>query len=125
MKLPDIDLNNPNHIFVFGSNTEGRHGKGQALHAVIYYKAKYKQSRGLQGHAYAIVTKDLAKGRRSIPLSSISKELEELSSFADVNPHLTFFINKVGTNLAGYTNDEIKGVMAKIKWPENCILPDW
>ena len=125
MNLSDINPNNPNHIFVFGSNTEGRHGKGQALHATIYHKAKRGQAHGLQGNCYAICTKDLAKGARSIPLWLILAELEELAIFAEQNKHLTFFVNKIGTGNAGYTNQEIKGLMDKIAWPENCVLPDW
>jgi hypothetical protein len=49
-----------NEIFVFGSNTLGRHGAGAAKQA-MKFGAKYGQARGLQGQTYAIVTKDLAK----------------------------------------------------------------
>lgn len=120
-----IDKNNPNHIFVFGSNTEGRHGKGAALYARQYHGAIYGQATGLQGNSYAIVTKHLPQGRRSIPLYEIGKQLNSLMNFANVNKHLTFFITKIGTNNAGYTNDEIKNLMSHINWPSNCILPNW
>jgi hypothetical protein len=121
----EIDKNNSNHIFVFGSNTEGRHGKGAALYARQNYGAIYGQAEGLQGNSYAIITKDLSKGRRSIPLYEIGKQLNSLMNFANINQHLTFFITKIGTNNAGYTNNEIKNLMDHIEWPGNCILPNW
>ena len=52
---------NPRTIFVFGSNREGRHGKGAAKTARDSYGAVYGQAKGLQGNAYAIVTKELRK----------------------------------------------------------------
>ena len=54
------------HIFVFGSNTEGRHGAGAALYARQHHGAIYGQARGLQGNSYAIVTKDLSLDRKSV-----------------------------------------------------------
>lgn len=59
-----------NNIFVFGSNTQGRHGKGSAKFALDHCKAIYGKSQGLQGYSYAIVTKDLTKKVHP----SISKE---------------------------------------------------
>lgn len=41
-----------NTIFVFDSNTEGRHGAGAALVALRQFGAIYGVSQGLQGHAY-------------------------------------------------------------------------
>ena len=48
-----------NEVFVFGSNKQGRHGKGAALTARTKFGAIYGQARGLQGQSYAIVTKEL------------------------------------------------------------------
>lgn len=95
-------------IFVFGSNTEGRHGKGMALEAVKFYGAKYGCARGLQGSSYAIVTKDLRKGVRSISLAEIEKEVKELLAFAKLHPELTFHVANLGCGLAGYLPKEIK-----------------
>lgn len=120
---------NPN-IFVFGSNTEGRHGKGAALYAKMHCGAKNGQPMGLQGNSYAIITKNLNPklgkyGYRSIPLTKILEQLKELAQFADQNPHLTFFMTKIGTGNSGYTNEEIKALFDQIDWTENVILPDW
>ena len=51
----------PNGIFVFGSNTEGRHGLGAAKTAREKFGAKYGQPSGRQAQSYAIITKDLTK----------------------------------------------------------------
>lgn len=51
----------PNQIFVFGSNTQGRHGKGAAKWALDNAGAVYGQAKGLQGRSYGIITKDLTK----------------------------------------------------------------
>lgn len=45
------------HIFVFGSNLAGRHGKGAALSALHYHGAEYGVGIGRTGQAYAIPTK--------------------------------------------------------------------
>ncbi len=47
----------PNTVFVFGSNPEGRHGAGAAKIALKEFGAKYGQGEGLQGNAYALPTK--------------------------------------------------------------------
>ena len=49
----------PNTIFVFGSNPEGRHGAGAAKVAREKFGAIYGRGESIQGHAYAIPTKDL------------------------------------------------------------------
>jgi hypothetical protein len=38
-----------NVVFVFGSNTEGRHGAGAAKVAKDKFGAKYGQAKGMQG----------------------------------------------------------------------------
>lgn len=47
----------PNTIFVFGSNPEGRHGAGAAKVAVDKFGAQNGVGEGLQGNAYALPTK--------------------------------------------------------------------
>jgi hypothetical protein len=57
-----------NEIFVFGSNRQGRHGKGSALTARNKFGAIYGQSEGLQGQSYAIITKELRKEYQPVSL---------------------------------------------------------
>lgn len=106
-------------IFVFGSNTEGRHGKGAAKEALDYWGAKYGQARGLQGNSYAIVTKSLKLGKRSVTLKSIESQVERLNRVVLQNPDCVFIISPLGTSLAGFTVDEIKGIFNKFQWAEN------
>ena len=49
----------PDTIFVFGSNPEGRHGSGSAKVARLQFGAIYGQGEGLQGNAYALPTTEL------------------------------------------------------------------
>ena len=127
----------PNEVFVFGSNTEGRHGAGAAKTAVDKFGAKYGQAEGLQGQSYAIVTKNLTSGiemfgrkitktgERSIERFEIREQLEDLMSFAENNPDKKFYVTKLGTALAGFSTSEIKELFEKIKdiIPDNVILP--
>jgi len=113
----------PNDIFVFGSNTEGRHGKGAALTAKTYFGAIYGQARGLQGNSYAIVTKDLKVGERSIDLQEIENQINELIQFALDNSEKTFWVVKLGCSLAGYSIKEIAQLFSNKLIPANIVLP--
>lgn len=111
----------PNQIFVFGSNTQGRHGKGAALDAVKFFGAIYGQAEGLQGQSYAIITKDLTKKfHPSIKSSAIKYQMLKLYQFADDNPELEFFVayNGKGTNLNGYSNEAMAKMFYMASQPE-------
>jgi len=114
-------------IIVFGSNTEGRHGKGFALTCKHRFGAKYGQAKGLQGKCYAIVTKDLKKGLRSIPLQYIFEQLIELCTFATDHPSKKIILTKIGINNAGYSEQEISDLFNRVKnehgWPKNIQVP--
>lgn len=115
----------PNEVFVFGSNTEGRHGKGAAKTALDKFGAIQGKAEGLQGQSYAVITKDLSKGERSIPLERIGKGLQDLMLFAQENTDKRFYVTKLGSSLAGYSVEEIKSLFEALKKliPENVILP--
>lgn len=112
-----------NEIFVFGSNTEGRHGKGAALTARTKFRAIYGQSKGLQGQSYAIITKDLSKGYRSVRIDFIKEQVEEFIEFALNNKHLTFYVTEIGCNLGGFKHSEIAPLFKKAIDVENIYLP--
>jgi len=97
-----------NQIFVFGSNTQGRHGKGAALQA-RKFGAIYGQASGLQGQTWAIITKDLTKKvHPSISREKIREQIEELYKYAREHPELEFLIAySTGPNLNGYTPEEM------------------
>lgn len=112
-----------NDIFVFGSNTEGKHGAGAAKVALNLYGAIYGQAKGIQGNSYAIITKDLTKGNKSISLTTIEEQIDELIEFAINNEDKTFHVTKIGCGLGGFTIEEISQLFANKLIPENIILP--
>ena len=104
----------PNTIFVFGSNPEGRHGAGAAKVAKTQFGAIYGQGEGLQGNAYALPTKDLRvkenKGFKSISPKQITKSIEKLYEVAKQNPDKQFKVgyrNTTEISLNGYTGLEM------------------
>lgn len=114
-----------NCIFVFGSNTQGRHGKGAALTAVSFFGAIYGKARGRQGQSYAIVTKDLTKNiHPSIPRQVIVDQICILYDYALNHPELKFYIayNGTGKNLNGYSNEEMADMFSTFEIPSNMVF---
>lgn len=107
-------------IWVFGSNEAGRHGKGAARVARVNFRAEYGTGRGPTGNAYAIPTKD--RHLQVLPLASIERSVADFLQYAALNPEKNFFVTAVGTEPAGFKDDEIGPLFAKA--PENCSLPD-
>lgn len=110
----------PNTIFVFGSNPEGRHGAGSAKVAVQYFGAKYGQGEGLQGNAYALPTKDLRVkvnyGYRSISPETIIESIKKLYECAKQNSEMNFKVayrNTDKASLNGYTGYEMIDMFLK------------
>lgn len=111
-------------VFVFGSNTAGRHGKGAALFAREQRGAIYGQGEGLQGNSYAIPTKGQLPDRTLVPLtlSEIQRHIARFLAFAATRPDLVFEVTPIGCGLSGFTPAEI-GPMFRGA-PANCRLPD-
>jgi hypothetical protein len=108
-----------NTIFVFGSNTAGRHGKGAALYAVTHRGAKYGVGEGLHGQSYALPTKNGAIETRTI--EEIKESVERFKVFASENPQLTFQVTRVGCGLAGLSDEDVFPMFRDA--PSNCWLP--
>jgi len=116
-----------NQIFVFGSNTQGRHGKGAALKAKERFGAIYGQSCGLQGQSYAIVTKNLTKyNHPSVSSEYIIDQIKKLYLFAKENNNLEFIIAYSGTkiNLNGYSNQEMANMFFIEEPPRNIVFEE-
>ena len=116
-----------NTIFVFGSNTEGRHGKGAAKVALNQFNAQYGNPKGIQGNSYAIITKDLSKGYRSIDKSLIKEQIKELYEYAILNPNLKFKIayrNTTNKTLSGYTGIEMVKLFLSFNVPDNIYFSE-
>lgn len=117
-----IDRLNSNQIFVFGSNTQGRHGKGAALIARNKFGAIYGQAEGLQGQSYAIITKDLTKKTHpSRTREQIIEQINKLYDFANKNPDKEFVIaySGTGSNLNNYSNQEMADMFNQPFIPSN------
>lgn len=106
----------PDTIFVFGSNPEGRHGAGSAKVAREQFGAIYGRGEGLQGNAYAIPTKDLRVtenwGYRSISQDQIILSIKKMYKCAEEHPDKKFMVayrNQPNEkSLCGYTGAELQ-----------------
>lgn len=122
--LPEL---RENQILVFGSNTEGRHGKGVALIAKEKYGAVYGQARGLQGKSYAIITKDLTKtSHPSRTPEQIKSEIKALYDFASWSPAYEFIIpyTSNASNLNAYSSQEMAEFFSEEKIPNNIVFEE-
>lgn len=111
-----------NEIFIFGSNSKGCHGKGAAKTA-MKFGAIHGCPKGFQGKTYAIVTKDLSKGKRSVTLDSIQKQIDKLYLEILKRPELIFYVTPLGTALAGFKIIEIAPMFKQFINLKNVYLP--
>lgn len=115
-------LPNDKCIFVYGSNQFAIHGAGSAKTALDKFDAIYKDApMGLCGQSYGIITKSL--NDLPVTLEFIEQQVKVLYSFANYRNDLTFYVTKIGTNLAGFTLDEIANIFKSLSTPNNIILP--
>lgn len=117
---PPKRVKQSNEIFVFGSNLEGRHGKGAAREALMEHGAVWGQAEGKQGNSYAIPTKRTPY--KGMTLEDIAKGIKKFLRYAKLHPELTFRVTAIGTGLAGWEMKDIAPLFKKA--PSNCILPD-
>lgn len=115
----------PNQVFVFGSNTQGRHSKGAALTAKNKFGAIYGQAEGPQGQSYAIITKDLTKNTHpSRTPEQIKEQIHNLYEYARENPDKEFLVaySGKGTNLNAYSNQEMADMFSSEPIPNNIVF---
>lgn len=119
---PDnISVLQPGQIFVFGSNTQGRHGKGAALTARRLFGAQSGCGMGRTGQCYAIATKDAQL--RTLPLEDIGIQIVRFINYAEDHPELRFLVTEIGCGLAGYTPRQIAPLFLCLPLPHNISLP--
>lgn len=118
----DIKKLEQGHIFVFGSNLSGRHGKGAAKTA-LGWGAKWGQAAGLQGRTYGIPTKD-ASIRRTLTITEIKPFVDEFIEFAKTRKDLIFLVTEVGCGLAGLKPKDVAPLFEKAVDIENIYLPE-
>lgn len=109
-------------IFVFGSNLQGIHGKGAALHAKLHNGAVQGEGIGLHGTSYAIPTKQTPYIRLS--LLDINYYVADFLCFANNHREYSFLVTPIGCGLAGYKPVQIAPMFALAKDAPNIILPD-
>jgi hypothetical protein len=110
------------HIFVFGSNLSGRHGKGAAKTA-LGWGANWGQAAGLQGRTYGIPTKD-ASIRRTLTIEEIKPFVDDFIDFAKIRKDLIFLVTEVGCGLAGLKPKDVAPLFIKAVDVENIHLPE-
>ena len=111
-------------IFVFGSNRQGRHGKGAALEARLKHGAVYGQAMGLQGDSYAICTKELRawhNGGRPVRLAELVPQIDALLIIAANHPDWEFIVTPIGCGLAGFKPEQVAPLF--MGHPSNVKLP--
>ena len=120
----------PNTIFVFGSNPQGRHGAGAAYTAHIFFKAQYGIGEGLTGNSYALPTKELrgeysdyAICGKSMCSDKIINNIKKLYECCKQNPDKKFKVayrNVDNKSLNGYTGIEMMSFFKEAgEYPEN------
>lgn len=112
-----------NEIFVYGSNQFAIHGSGSAK-AALKFGAIYKDVPiGLCGQSYGIITKSFTD--TPVSFEFITFQVKTLYYFALLRTDLTFYVTKIGTNLAGFSIEEIANIFKTSMpfKPTNIILP--
>lgn len=120
-ELPD------NGIFVFGSNTQGRHGAGAAKTARNRFGAVYGIAAGFQGKSYAIITKDLTKNvHPSVSRERIEYQIRRLYMEATLDPKMDFYVayNGLRAPLNGYRIEDMAEMFACEEPPYNIIFEE-
>lgn len=121
---PDGIVPQGSWVWVFGSNLEGRHGKGAAKVARSTFGARTGVASGATGRAYAIPTKarPTMKPEDVLPIAEIAAGVRAFIDYAASNPGERFFVTRVGCGLAGIKDEKIAPLFAPA--PGNCSLPE-
>ena len=113
-------------VYVYGANTQFRHGKGSAKFALDKCGAEYGKG-GYVGNSYSIVTKDLTKYKHpSVETWRIMEQIKDLYDFASENSNLEFLVaySGKGKNLNGYSNKEMARMFSSFKIPDNIVFEE-
>lgn len=110
-------MDDPDCIFVFGSNLAGRHGAGAARIALKEYGAARGVGLGLAGDSWALPTKDANLDTLSLP--EITAQVDNF--LTSVSPHRGYAVTRVGCGLAGLEDEDMAPLFKGA--PENVHLP--
>lgn len=112
-----IDHLAPNEVFVFGSNVNGNHNGGAALHALHLFGAIMGQGEGIQGNSYAIPT-------TGISYEDFCEAIYRFIEFAAQHPETHFYVTRIGCGNAGYSVKEVAPHFKRCMLMENVSLPE-
>lgn len=116
----DIDILQPNQIFIFGSNMAGQHGGGAAKKAFDDFGAQWGIGEGLVNQTYAFPTLDAAY--RRVSNTRLHASRLKLYECAERHPDKEFLLTKVGCGIAGFDEQKMKKLFANA--PSNIIKPE-
>ena len=111
-----------NEIFVFGSNTEGKHGGGAAWFAHKNFGAEWGVAHGISGKTYAIAT--CTPSIEELPIEAISESVRKFIAHAKQTPSQTYLVTPIGCGIAGFTPEEIAPLFNGAIDVENIHLPE-
>lgn len=119
---PDmIERLDANQIFVFGSNTDGRHGGGAAHYAHKCFGAEWGVAEGMTGKTYAIPT--CTAFIEKIGLDAIAESVKRFAEQARRTPEAEYLVTPIGCGIAGFTVEEIAPLFSDCVNIENVCLP--
>lgn len=106
----------PNEVFVFGSNLQGKHGGGAALTAYRKFGAKWGVGVGMTGNCYAIPT--MQGG-----VETIKPYVDEFIEYAKNHTDKVFLVTELACGIAGFTPSEIAPLFKDAVELPNVKLP--
>ncbi len=124
-----------NQVFVFGSNPIGVNGNitnntgGAALVATkngwVEQGEKMDNKLSKSGKAWGLTTVESPGKKRSKTSAQIKEGVQKLYDYALKNPNKEFLVaytGKTGTNLNGYSNQELSDIFSSLPIPLNIIF---
>lgn len=111
-------------VFVFGSNTRGRHGGGAALVAHERFGAEWGIGEGRTGKCYAFPTLDAS--HQKLDIGELQMARDRLFAACRKEWWRRFLLTRVGTGIAGYDEKTMRGLFGSYPWrpaPRNLIKP--
>lgn len=107
-------------VFVFGSNTRGKHAGGDDYIAYKKFGAQMGVAEGFTGNCYAIPIIDIYGHKVSGTelLNSFKKFLREVV----IRPETKFYLTPIGTGIAGWESCQITSIIQRAAREEFCQL---
>lgn len=104
-------------IYVFGSNVDGIHDKGDALIAYKYFGAVMGQNSGLQGQSYAIPT-------MNGDIEKMKPYIQDFFELAGEWDQTMFYVTRIGCDIPGITDRDMAPLFAEALTLYNVLLPE-